>query len=62
MLTILFDSVFVLIVRLPLAFLLSKYTVLSIYIVYAIVDGIDFIKTFVGYILIDKGIWLKAII
>lgn len=61
-LTILFDSVFVLIVRLPLAFLLSKYTVLSIYIVYAIVDGIDFLKTFVGYILIDKGIWLKAII
>lgn len=61
-LTILFDSVFVLIVRLPLAFILSKYTTMSIYIVYAIVDGIDFIKTFVGYILIDKGIWLKAII
>ena len=61
-LTILFDSVFVLIVRLPLAFIFSKYTTMSIYIVYAIVDGIDFIKTFVGYILIDKGIWLKAII
>lgn len=61
-LTILFDSLFVMFIRVPLAFILSKYTYLSIYIVYAIVYGIDTIKVFIGYYLIDKGIWLKTII
>lgn len=61
-LTILFDSLFVMFIRVPLAFILSKYTYMSIYIVYAIVYGIDTIKVFIGYYLIDKGIWLKTII
>lgn len=61
-LTILFDSMFVMLVRLPLAFVLSKYTALSIYLVHLIVYGIDTIKVFVGYYLIHKGIWLKTIV
>lgn len=61
-LTILFDSLFVMFIRVPLAFILSKYTYMSIYIVYSIVYGIDTIKVFIGYYLIDKGIWLKTIV
>lgn len=61
-LTILFDSLFVMFIRVPLAFLLSKYTVMSIYLVHFIVYGIDTIKVFIGYGLIDKGIWLKTIV
>ncbi len=61
-LTIIFDSLFVIFVRLPLAFILSKYTIMSIYLVHLIVYGIDTIKVFIGYRLIDKGIWLKTIV
>lgn len=60
--TILFDSVFVLLIRLPLAFILAKYTSLNIYLVFTFVTGIDIIKVFVGYILVDKGIWLKSLV
>lgn len=60
--TIFFDSVYVLLVRLPLAFILSKYTSVNIYWVYTLVTGVDIIKLFVGYILVDKGIWLKSLV
>ena len=60
--TIFFDSVYVLLIRLPLAFILSKYTSVNIYWVYTLVTGIDIIKLFVGYILVDKGIWLKSLV
>lgn len=61
-LTIVFDSLFVMLIRLPLAFFLSKYTTMSIYFVHFIVYGIDTIKIFIGYYFIHKGIWLKTII
>ena len=62
LITILFDSVFVLLIRLPLAFILAKYTSLNIYLVFTFVTGIDIIKVFVGYVLVDKGIWLKSLV
>ncbi len=62
LITILFDCVYVFTVRLPLAFVLAKYTNLNIYLVYTFVTGIDVIKVFVGYILVDKGIWLKSLV
>lgn len=61
-LTILFDSLFVWAVRLPIAFFLSKYTTISILIVFALADGIDAVKAIAGYILVDKGIWIKKVI
>ncbi len=62
LLTIFFDSLFVMLIRFPLAYILSYFTNLNIYWVYACVTGIDIIKVFVGYILVDKGIWLKSLI
>lgn len=61
-LTILFDSAFVLLIRVPLAYILSIFTPLNIYIIYTICTGIDTIKVFIGYILVDKGIWLKLLV
>lgn len=61
-LTILFDSVFVMVVRLPIAFILSKYTDLSIFLIYGIATGIDFVKIFLGGYLIKKGVWIRFII
>lgn len=61
-LTILFDSAFILFVRLPLAYILTHYTELNIYLVFTFVTGVDLIKVLVGYILVDKGIWLKSLV
>ncbi len=61
LLTILFDSVYIWIVRLPLAFVLSKFTGLSIIWLYLLISSTDVLKTFLGYYLVDKGIWLKQL-
>lgn len=61
-LTMLFDSVFIWAVRLPLALIIGKYTNLHVLWMFFIVDGVDALKAFVGYILVDRGIWLKQII
>lgn len=61
-LTILFDSLFVWLVRLPIAFFLSRYSSLSILLVFGLADGIDAVKAVLGYILVDKGVWLKKIV
>ncbi len=61
-LTIFFDSLFIILVRVPLAFILAKYTTFSIYIVHLVAYGIDVVKLFIGYKLIDKGIWLNTIV
>lgn len=62
LITILFDSVFVVLVRVPLAFVLAHYTNCSIYVVYAVATGVDLLKIFAGYYLIQKGIWIRYIV
>ena len=62
LLTVLFDCVFIMVVRYPVALILCKYTTISIFIVYFIVDFIDFVKAFWGYLLVDGGSWLKKIV
>ena len=62
LITILFDSVFVILVRVPLAFVLSHYTNFSIYVVYSVATGVDLLKIFAGYYLIKKGIWIRYIV
>lgn len=61
LITILFDSVFIMLVRVPAAFLLTKCTDMSIYTIYAIVTSLDMIKIFAGYYLIEKGYWIRFI-
>lgn len=60
--TMLFDSMFVLLVRFPLAYILSRYTTINPFLVIFIVNGIDIVEVFIGYILVSKGVWLKKIV
>lgn len=60
--TILFDACFVMLVRLPLAFIFTKYVDCSIYVAYGIATGIDVMKIFIGTYLIKKGIWIRTIV
>ena len=61
-LTMLFDSLFIWLVRVPVAFILAYGTALPIIWLYVIVEGLEASKAIVGYVLVDKGIWLNQII
>lgn len=62
LITFLFDSVYSWTMTLPVAMLLCRFTGLSILGIYAIVQAADLIKLVVGYILIQKGIWISNIV
>lgn len=60
--TFLFDSVYLWIVCVPLAYSLSNYTNLPILPLYLACQLVDLIKCLVGYILLRKEIWLENIV
>ena len=60
--TVLFDSVYVWVVDIPLAYVLSHFTGLPIVLVYLSCQLIETLKCILGYILVKKGIWLQNIV
>ncbi len=60
--TFFFDSVFIWVVSVSLAFVLSRFTSLPVLGIYAIVQAADFIKCIIGFILVKKGVWLRNIV
>ena len=60
--TILFDSVFVWTINLPLAFCLSRFTSIPIVPLYACCQAIDIIKCTIGYIFVKKGVWINNVV
>lgn len=62
LITFLFDSFYTWVVNIPAAFILSRYTTVpAVYILIA-VHLTDMIKTFVGLILVKKGVWVQNIV
>jgi putative MATE family efflux protein len=59
MVTFLFDSVFVWVVNVPLAYCLSRFTNLPIVPLYAICVGVDIFKCLVGFAMIRRGLWIR---
>ncbi len=57
--TFLFDSVYSWVVAVPAAFVLCRYTGISIFVIYALIQAADLIKVLVGCMLIRKGIWIS---
>ena len=60
--TILFDSVFVWAINLPLAFILSRFTSMPIVPLYTCCQAIDIIKCTIGYIFVKKGVWINNVV
>ena len=60
--TFLFDSGFVWIVAIPLAFVLSRFTDVPILPMYIIISAADIVKCVMGYIFVKKGVWLNIIV
>lgn len=60
--TFLFDSGFVWVVSIPLAYCLSRFTGLPIVPLYFICCGVDMLKAAVGFVLLIKGVWLNNLV
>lgn len=62
LITFCFDSVYLWVVSIPLAFVLSRYTALPILPLYLSVQLIDIIKCVIGFVLVRKGIWIQNMV
>lgn len=60
--TFLFDSVFIWVVSVTIAFTLSHFTGLPVIGIYILVQVGDIIKCLIGFILVKKGVWLQNIV
>jgi Na+-driven multidrug efflux pump len=60
--TFLFDSVFMWVVSVPLAFVLSRFTNLYVIWVFVIVEMANLLKCVIGIILVKKGVWMNNIV
>ena len=59
--TFLFDSVFVWVFSIPLAYVLIHYTAMPILQLYTCCQLIELVKCVIGYVLVKKGIWIRNI-
>ncbi len=60
--TFLFDSCFVWVVCVPLAFCLSRFTSVGILAMYALCHGTDLIKCALGAYMLKKGTWIQDLV
>ncbi len=60
--TFFFDSVFICLISVPIAFVLSRFTTLPILLVFAMVQAGDWIKCVIGFVLVKKGTWIQNIV
>ena len=62
MLAFFFDSFYVWCFNIPVSFLLTHFTSLNIFVIFTCVQLADTVKTILGIILVQKGIWLQKIV
>ncbi len=60
--TFFFDSGFMWVCSIPVAFILSRYSGLPILVTYILCQSLDIIKCIIGFILVKKGVWLQNIV
>ncbi len=60
--TLLFDSFFVWLVSVPTAFALSRFTDMTIILLFAACQAVNIIKCILGYVFVRQGGWVKNIV
>ena len=60
--TFLFDSVFIWCIRVPAAFILSRYTDVNILVLLAAIQGLNAIKCLIGFVFVKKGSWIRKLV
>ncbi len=59
--TFLFDCGSIWLLSLPLAFFLSRYSGLHVFVIYGIVTGVDVIKCVIGMFMLRSGSWMQKL-
>ena len=59
MVTFLFDSCYIWVCSVPLAFCLSRFTALPIVTLYLLCSCMDFLKCAIGYVMLKRGTWIQ---
>ena len=59
--TFLFDSGYVWVISIPLAYVLSRYTGLPMVWLYFCCQMADAVKCVIGYIMVKKGVWIQQL-
>lgn len=60
--TFLFDSVFVWVLSIPFAYVLSRFTNLPVVPLYFLCQSLEAIKCAIGFVLLKKGVWVQNIV
>ncbi|MCR5322714.1 MAG: MATE family efflux transporter [Lachnospiraceae bacterium] len=60
--TFLFDSAFMCVISVPVAYVLSRFTGLAILPLYACVNMLNLLKCLLGFVLVKKGVWINNIV
>lgn len=60
--TFLFDCVFTWVVSLPIAFCLSRFTDVSVVLIYFCIQFADIIKVIIGFFMLKSGVWANNIV
>lgn len=62
LITFLFDSVFLWVVSVPVAFILINKTGMSIFVAFFIVEITNLIKCIIGWLIMKSGVWVQNIV
>ena len=60
--TFIFDSGFVWLCSVPVAFILSRFTAVPILPLFVTVQALDLLKCILGYVFVKKGVWLNTVV
>lgn len=60
--TFIMDSGFMWLIVIPLSFILSRFTGMDIYLLFAICQGAEIVKAVFGFYLLKKGTWVKRLV
>ena len=62
LITFVFDSLYLWVLCVPVAFVLSRYTHMPILTMYIIVQSLDIIKCVIGYYMVKSKKWVKDLV
>jgi putative MATE family efflux protein len=60
--TLLFDSCFTWAISLPMVFLLCRFSLLGVLVIYALERGIDLVRVVIGFGILKSGLWAKNLV
>lgn len=60
--TLLFDSVYMWVIVMPLSFFLSRFTDINIHLLFALCQSSEILKAFFGYVLLRRGTWVRQLV